>query len=185
MLWNMPLRKFLQKRTLKSDFKVKDVSSIQKGVKLTQFNIELAKLMARRYFCNISDCIKLMLPPGTSTKVFENRIKDKTLNFVYLKKDILDIEEDIENKVIKSDKQKRVLNFLIQNDGIHTVDLEILTDVLKELDGLKMNQNSEVAFKARHAAVVLSRNLAKINWNTAYENEKIIGHEKEKKLIYQ
>ena len=52
-------------------------------------------------------------------------------------------------------------------------DLEILTDVLKELDGLKMNQNSEVAFKARRAAVVLSRNLAKINWNTDYENEKI------------
>ena len=46
--------------------------------------------MARRYFCNISDCIKLMLPPGTSTKVLENRIKDKTLNFVYLKKDIID-----------------------------------------------------------------------------------------------
>lgn len=30
---------------------------------LTPANIELAKLMARRYFCNISDCIKLMLPP--------------------------------------------------------------------------------------------------------------------------
>ena len=29
--------------------------------KLTENNIELAKLMARKYFCNISDCIKLML----------------------------------------------------------------------------------------------------------------------------
>ena len=122
----------------KSEFQVKDIASIQEGIKLTEFNIELAKLMARRYFCNISDCIKLMLPPGTSTKVLENRIKDKTLNFVYLKKDIIDIQEDIENGVIKSDKQKRVLNFLIQNDGIHTVDLEILTDttsaVLKALE---------------------------------------------------
>ena len=122
----------------KSDFKVKDIAGIQDGIKLTEFNIELAKLMARRYFCNISDCIKLMLPPGTSTKVLENRIKDKTLNFVYLKKDIEEIEEDIENKVIKSEKQKRVLNFLIQNEGIQTVDLEILTDttsvVLKTLE---------------------------------------------------
>jgi len=121
-----------------SEFKVKDVAGIQDGVKLTEFNIELAKLMARRYFCNISDCIKLMLPPGTSTKVLENRIKDKTLNFVYLKKDILDIEEDIENGVIKSEKQKRVLNFLIQNEGLQTVDLEVLTDttsaVLKTLE---------------------------------------------------
>ena len=122
----------------KSEFKVKDIAGIQDGVKLTEFNIELAKLMARRYFCNISDCIKLMLPPGTSTKVLENRIKDKTLNFVYLKKDIIDIEEDIENGIIKSDKQKRVLNFLIQNDGIQTVDLEMFTDttsaVLKALE---------------------------------------------------
>ena len=78
-----------------SEFKVKDIAGIQDGIKLTEDDIELAKLMARRYFCNISDCIKLMLPPGTSTKVLENRIKDKTLNFVYLKKDIIDIEEDI------------------------------------------------------------------------------------------
>ena len=121
-----------------SEFKVKDIAGIQEGVKLTEFNIELARLMARRYFCNISDCIKLMLPPGTSTKVLENRIKDKTLNFVYLKKDIIDIEDDIQNRVIKSEKQKRVLNFLIQNEGIQTVDLEALTDttsaVLKALE---------------------------------------------------
>lgn len=122
----------------KSEYKVKDIAGIQDGVKLTESNIELAKLMARRYFCNLSDCIKLMLPPGTATKVLENRIKDKTLNFVYLNKEIEEIEEDIENGVIKSDKQKRVLNFLTQNDGIQTVDLEVLTDttnaVLKSLE---------------------------------------------------
>ena len=78
-----------------SEYKVKDIAKIQDGIKLTEANIELAKLMSRRYFCNISDCIKLMLPPGTSTKNIENRIKEKTLNFVYLKKDIEEIEEDI------------------------------------------------------------------------------------------
>ena len=122
----------------KSDYKVKDIAKIQDGIKLTENNIELAKLMARRYFCNISDCIKLMLPPGTSSKNIENRMKDKTLNFVYLKKEIDEIEEDIENKVIKSEKQKRVLNFLMQNEGIQTVELEIITDttsaVLKALE---------------------------------------------------
>lgn len=122
----------------KSDYRVKDISCIQNGIKLTPENIELAKLMARRYFCNISDCIKLMLPPGTSTKLIENRVKEKNANFVYLIKDIEDIKEDIENKVIKSEKQKRVLNFLMQNDAIQTVDLEILTDttsvVLKTLE---------------------------------------------------
>lgn len=69
-----------------SDYKVKDIAQIQDGIKLTPENIELAKLMARRYFCNISDCIKLMLPPGTASKNIESRVKDKTLNFIYLKK---------------------------------------------------------------------------------------------------
>ncbi len=77
-----------------SEFKVKDIAKIQDGIKLTKENIELVKLMARRYFCNISDCIKLMLPPGTATKNIDNRIKDKTLNFVYLKKEIEEIEDD-------------------------------------------------------------------------------------------
>ena len=122
----------------KSDYKVKDIAKIQDGIKLTKENIELAKLMSRRYFCNISDCIKLMLPPGTATSNIENRVKDKTLKFVYLKKEIEEIEDDIENKVIKSEKQKRVLYFLIQNEGIQTVDLEVITDttsaVLKTLE---------------------------------------------------
>ena len=111
-----------------SNFKVKEIVKIQEGTRLTKDNIALAKLMARRYFCNISDCIKLMLPPGTSTKLIENRVKEKNANFVYLLKEIEEIQEDIENKVITSEKQKRVLNFLIQNDDIQTVDLEILTD---------------------------------------------------------
>ena len=122
----------------KSDYKVKDIAKIQEGIKLTKENIDLAKLMARRYFCNISDCIKLMLPPGTASKNIENRVKDKTLNFVYLKKEIEEIEDDIENKIIKSEKQKRVLNFLIQNERIQTTELEIITDttnaVLKALE---------------------------------------------------
>ena len=112
-----------------TQYKVKDIAKIQEGIKLTEENIDLAKLMARRYFCNISDCIKLMLPPGTLNKNIDSRVKDKTLNFVYLKKDIEEIEEDIENRVIKSEKQKRVLNFLIQNEGIQTTELEIITDI--------------------------------------------------------
>ena len=122
----------------KSEYKVKDIAKIQSGVKLTPENIELAKLMAKRYFCNIADCIKLMLPPGTSSKLIENRVKEKNANFVYLAKDLEDIQEDIENHVIKSEKQKRVLRFLMQNEDIQTVDLEILTDttsaVLKTLE---------------------------------------------------
>lgn len=49
-------------------------------------------------------------------------------------------------------------------------DVVILTDVLKELDGLKLSANQDTAYKARRAAVVISRNLSKLNWNDDYEN---------------
>ena len=59
--------------------------------------------MARKYFCNISDCIKLMLPPGTGDKKISDRTKEKTGNFVYLKKDIDEINYLIKNGKIKSE----------------------------------------------------------------------------------
>lgn len=46
-------------------------------------------------------------------------------------------------------------------------EIVITLDVLKELDGLKKHTNSEIAFKARRAAVYISRNMDKINF---YEN---------------
>ena len=44
--------------------------------------------MAKRYFCNVSDCIKQMLTPGTKAKDENKNVQDKTINAVYLKKDI-------------------------------------------------------------------------------------------------
>ena len=74
--------------------------------------------MAHKYFCNISDCIKLMHPPGTTSKNIENRIKDKSMKFVYLLKSYEEIEEDIEKKTLKSEKQIRTIKFLMQNDEV-------------------------------------------------------------------
>ena len=116
-----------------SEFKVKDIAGIQDGIKLTENNIELAKLMARRYFCNISDCIKLMLPPGSGSKDFDGRVKDKTANFVYLKKDIDEIEFLIETEKLKSEKQIRILRFLAENEDVHIVDLEAITDTSRAI----------------------------------------------------
>jgi len=112
----------------KSDYEIKDIASIQKEDYIEEEKINLAKLMARKYFCNISDCIKLMLPPGTTTKNIENRIKDKSARFIYLLKTEDEINEDIENKVIKSEKQKRILKFLIDNEEVSSVDLETFTN---------------------------------------------------------
>lgn len=51
--------------------------------------------------------------------------------------------------------------------------LIIPTDVLRELDGLKLNQNSEIAFKARRAAVVISHNIENLEWDDSFEKERI------------
>ena len=46
----------------KSEFANKEVVEIANSY-LTEEKIAFAKLMARRYFCNDFECIKLMLPP--------------------------------------------------------------------------------------------------------------------------
>ena len=111
-----------------SEFKLKDIAKVEARFCLSKQNIELAKLMAKKYFCNISDCIKLMLPPGTTTKVIENRVKDKSKKFVFLKKEKELVEQDIDNKIIKSKKQIRLLEFLKENDGISLSDIMLFTD---------------------------------------------------------
>lgn len=112
-----------------SPYKVKEIAEVDETEYIYNKNIELAKWMAKRYFCNISDCIKLMLPPGTTTKIIENRVKEKIAYFVYLKKDVEEIEEAIENKKIKSEKQIRALQFLMENEGVLVSDLEMFADV--------------------------------------------------------
>lgn len=111
--------------------KLKKIAKLDDKLYLSQEKIDLAKEMAHKYFCNMSDCIKLMLPPGTTTKIISNRINDKMQNFVYLAKDAEEIEQDIENKKIKSDKQIRALKFLIDNSNneILSTDLQMFADV--------------------------------------------------------
>ena len=113
----------------KSEFEVKDIVKVEERDFIEEPKINLAKWMARRYFCNVSDCIKLMLPPGTGTDNLANRAKEKTERFVKLAKNINEIESNIENKKVKSDKQKRALEFLIKNNEISSIDLENLADV--------------------------------------------------------
>ena len=112
-----------------SPYKLKAIEKIEEKTSLDEEKVQLAKIMSHRYFCNLSDCIKLMLPPGTTTKNFENRVTDKFQNFVYLSKDEDEIIQDIEDKKIKSDKQIRALKFLMENDEIITTDLQMFADV--------------------------------------------------------
>ena len=108
----------------RTEYEVKEIVKIEDN--LTESQIELAKWMAKMYYCNVTDCIKLMQTPGTRTK--ENKIKDKTINSVYLKKDPEEIEYEMINGLIKSEKHQRVLNFIKNNEGATIPEIESFTD---------------------------------------------------------
>lgn len=109
-----------------SEFEIKDIAKVETG--LTDKQIKLANWIAKRYFCNVSECIKLMQTPGTRTKNVNNRIQDKKIKAVYLKKDFDEISFDIESRKIKSDKQIRILNFVKDNEGCTIPEIETFTD---------------------------------------------------------
>ena len=106
-------------------YEVKEIVKIKHN--LTEKQIELAKWMSKRYFCNVSDCIKQMLTPGTKNKNSEKNVQDKTINVVYLKKEIDEIQFDIEIGKIKSEKQKKILQFLKSNEGVTVPEIEMFT----------------------------------------------------------
>ena len=117
----------------KTEFEVKDIVKVKHN--LTDKQIRLAKWMSKKYFCNVSECIKLMSQPGTKRK---NEVKDKTIRTIYLKKEIEEIDFEIQTGKIKSEKQKRALEFIKENEGWTAVEVEAFTDcstaILKTLE---------------------------------------------------
>ena len=109
----------------KSEYKLKDIVKIQKD-NISENRIKLAQWMSNRYFCNLSECLKLMLPPGTGNKEESKRIKEKTLNVYSLSKTIAEIETDIENKLIRGSKQIDVLRLLYDNQNMSLQDIEVM-----------------------------------------------------------
>ena len=116
-----------------SEFRVRNIDKIEEKDFIDSAKIEMAKWMARRYFCKLADCIKLMLPPGTGSKDVSKRVKEKTLKFVKILLDKDTLETMIENKEIKSEKHIRILKFLLENNDIYIWDLEQLTECSKSI----------------------------------------------------
>ncbi len=98
-----------------TEYEVKDVAKIEEQL-LTTDKIKLSKWMAKRYFSNVSECMRLMLKPGTTSKNFANRAKDKTAIFVSLALPNEQILNYIKTNKIKSEKQKSILSYLINNN---------------------------------------------------------------------
>ena len=141
-----------------SEFEIKDIAKVETG--LTDKQIELANWMAKRYFCNVSECIKLMQTPGTRTKNVNNRIQDKKINVVYLKKDFDEISFDIESGKIKSDKQIRILNFVKDNEGCTIPEIEAFTDCSRAIvNTLIKNEYLELVEKNIERNPLSSKNI--------------------------
>ena len=109
----------------KSAYQIKDIAKVNNN--LTDSQVELARWMSKRYFCNVSDCIKLMLAPGTKNRNAKNNMHEKTVNCVYLRKDEEEINFEIETENIKSEKQKKVISFLQDNPGCTISEIEMFT----------------------------------------------------------
>lgn len=157
-----------------TDFEVKDIASVEEKDFIDEAKVGLAKWMAGHYFCNVSDCIKLMLPPGTGTNVIENRIKEKTARFIKLAKDKDSVEFDIENGIVKSDKQIRALRMLLQISEIPSKEFEEIVDVSSAV--LKtLEKNGYVSFY--EAAVERNPFLHKV---VSKSNNLVLTEEQEK-----
>lgn len=173
----------------KTEYEVKDIAKLKHN--LTEKQIRLARWMAKKYFCNISECIKLMLAPGTKRK---NEVQDKKIRVVYLKKDIEEIEKEIEQGEIKSEKQKRILQFLKDNEGASTTEIEMFTDCSNAiLKTLEKNEYIEFIEKKIERNPLISKNVEKTEnlklteeQQEAYDEieEKIEKEENQEYLIY-
>lgn len=154
-----------------SSYQVKEIAALHPEHNVEEKRIELAKWMARRYFCNVADCLRMMIPPGTDWKN-KKTIKEKNIKCVYLKQGKEQIRFAIEN-TIKSLKQKRVLEFLIQNEGIAVSDLQSYTEVsLSILKTLEKNQYIKlVNEKIDRSPIAYKKTIRTQKWNLMQEQQ--------------
>ena len=161
---------------------------------LTERQIELAKWMSKRYFCNLSDCIKQMLTPGTKSKESKKNVQDKKINVVYLKKEIEEIQFDIEVGKIKSEKQKKVLQFLKNNSEVTISEIETFTGATRSIiKTLEKNGYIEILEKKierdplANKEIIKTKNLSLTDeQGNAFEKvkDKILRNEYEEFLLY-
>lgn len=90
----------------KSEFKCKNIIKIVDSI-FDDKRFELAKYISEKYYCTLTDSIRLLVPPGTSTNL-EN-VKTKSERWIRI------LDKEIDFSKIKSDKQIRVINFLKDN----------------------------------------------------------------------
>ena len=91
-----------------SEFECKEILEVLTTEEISEEKLALAKIMSKRYFCNLSECIKLMLNPKTNTKNIDNIMKNKMKNIVVLAENY---KEVLENTKL-NEGQKEIVSYL-------------------------------------------------------------------------
>ena len=164
-------------------YSVKDIVEVKHN--LTTKQIELATWMSKKYFCNLTDCIKQMLRPGTKNKDSDKNTQDKTINVVYLKKNIDEIKFDIDLGKIKSEKQKKVLQLLDNNDGLTISEIEMLSGGTRAIvKTLEKNGYVEIVEKKVERNPLANKQIVRTE-NLELTEEQQIAYNKVKESIVQ
>ena len=121
-----------------SEYKCKNIVKIIDRV-FDEKKLMLAKWISEKYFCTLADAIRLLVPPGTTTNV--EKVKAKTEKYVSLL-DTADFSK------IKSDKHKKIVEFLKDNGSSQKAVLKDILDVsdtiLKTLEKNKIIEIRDV-----------------------------------------
>ena len=108
----------------KSDFECKEILEVLTTEEISEEKLALAKIMSKRYFCNLSECIKLMLNPKTNTKNIDNIMKNKMKNIVVLAENYKEILESIK----LNEGQKGIVKYLESLNENNTIELKDLNE---------------------------------------------------------
>ena len=108
----------------KSDFECKEILEVLTTEEISEEKLALAKIMSKRYFCNLSECIKLMLNPKTNTKNIDNIMKNKMKNIVVLAENYKEILKSIK----LNEGQKEIVSYLESLNENNTIELKDLNE---------------------------------------------------------
>lgn len=111
-----------------SEFECKEILEVLTTEEISEEKLALAKIMSKRYFCNLSECIKLMLNPKTNTKNIDNIMKNKMKNIVVLAENYKQLIESIK----LNEGQKEIVTYLESlnknNSENNTIELKDLNE---------------------------------------------------------
>lgn len=132
-----------------SEFECKEIIDIVKSEELTEEKLKLAKIMSKRYFCHISDCIKLLMNPEIGSKNINNIMEDKEIKYISINDELSKkLKDKLQNKeldIIKFlneyEEEKKEINkkFKITNSQYL-----ILEELIKNIININININENL-----------------------------------------